>query len=64
MAHILFSEGSLRYFLLNFGQKLIQEYTEQPLDEEDLYVLESLLAWELGLLQKSSNRKLIREEEE
>jgi len=70
MAEILFSEAGLRYFLLNFGQKLIEEYTETPIDDEDLYVLEALLSWELGLLHKAeknkryNNEKIINTEDE
>ena len=67
MAQFLFSDGSLRYFLLNFGQKVLEEYTEEPLDEEDLYVLEALLAWEMGLLYKAEgtkHKKIIQKEKE
>lgn len=56
MYSIIFSETTFRYFLLNYGQKVLIEYLEHLPDEEDLRTLESLLEWELGLLNKELQR--------
>lgn len=53
----MMSEPSLRLLLLNFSSKLLREYSDGPLDVEDLHLIESVISWELGLICRSIERQ-------
>ena len=50
---ITFSQSTLRYFMIQFGLKLINEYTEDDIDLEDLCVVEQVCKDEIWLLLRS-----------
>ena len=50
---IIFSESSLKFFMLQAGYKIVQEYLNEVPDGEDVIVLESMINCELDLLYRS-----------
>lgn len=50
---IIFSEKSLRYMLFTLGSKIVREYLDNPIDEEDAKVLDALVRNEITILLRN-----------
>lgn len=64
MTHFLLSEASLKLMMYNFGYKILHEYMENLPDDEDLKVLDTLIAWEMGLLYRSMRKHSLTKEQD